>query len=71
MSRVPAQILELPGEERVELAQQIWESVVEHPEAVPLTAAQREELEWRWQAFELNPDESEPWEDVKRALLDE
>jgi putative addiction module component (TIGR02574 family) len=71
MSRVPAQILELPAEERVELAQQIWESVVEHPEAVLLTPAQRAELERRWQAFEQNPDEGEPWEDVKRSLLDE
>ena len=68
MSRVPAQILELPAKERVELAQQIWESVVEHPETVPLTPAQREELERRWKAFELNPDEGEPWEDVKRSL---
>ncbi|HEX6100884.1 MAG TPA: addiction module protein [Thermoanaerobaculia bacterium] len=71
MSRVPAQILELPAEERVELAQEIWESVVEHPEALPITRAQREELERRWRAFEQRPDEGEPWEDVQRSLLDE
>ena len=71
MSRVPSQILELPAEERVEIAQQIWESVVDHPESLPITAAQRDELERRWQAFQENPDEGEPWEDVKRALLDE
>jgi putative addiction module component (TIGR02574 family) len=71
MSRVPTSILELPAEERVELAQEIWESVVEHPEALPLTRGQREELERRWQAFEQRPDEGESWEDVKRSLLDE
>ena len=71
MSRVPSQILELPAEERVEIAQQIWECVVDHPESLPITAAQRDELERRWQAFQENPDEGEPWEDVKRALLDE
>ena len=71
MSRVPAQILELPADERVELAQQIWESVVDHPDALPLTPAQRDELERRWLAFEQRPDEGEPWEDVKKSLLDE
>jgi len=72
MSRVPIdQILELPAAERVELAQQIWESVFDHPEGVLLTTPQREELERRWIAFEQSPDQGEPWEDVKRSLLDE
>lgn len=38
---------------------------------VSLTEAQRVELERRWRAFEQNPDEGEPWEDVKRSLLSE
>lgn len=41
------------------------------PDDVLLTDAQREELERRWVAFERNPDEGEPWEDVMRSLLDE
>ena len=72
MSRVPLdQILELPAADRVEIAQLIWESVFEHPEAVPLTQAQKDELERRWRAFEQNPDEGEPWDEVKRSLLSE
>ena len=72
MSRVSLEhILELPAEERLEIAQEIWESVFDHPQAIPLTNAQKEELERRWQAFERNPDEGEPWEDVKKSLLDE
>ena len=72
MSRVPLdQILELPATDRVEIAQVIWESVFEHPEAILLTQAQKDELERRWRAFEQNPDEGEPWEDVKRSLLSE
>jgi putative addiction module component (TIGR02574 family) len=65
------QIMDLPPAERVELAQQIWESVFDHPEEVPLTTSQRDELEGRWLAFQQNPDEGEPWEDVKRSLLNE
>jgi putative addiction module component (TIGR02574 family) len=72
MTRPPIdQILELPIADRVEIAQQIWESVFEHPEAVLLTPLQREELERRWLAFEKSPDEGEPWEDVKSSLLSE
>ena len=32
-----------------------------------LPSAQKEELERRWHAFERNPDEGEPWEDVNRC----
>ncbi len=72
MSRVPInEILELPPSERVELAQRIWESVFDHPEDLSLTSAQKQELERRWAAFERSPDEGEPWEAVKRSLLDE
>lgn len=72
MSRVPLdQILELPATDRVEIAQLIWESVFEHPEAVPLTRLQKDELERRWRAFEQNPDEGEPWEDVKSSLAND
>ena len=65
MSRVSLdQILDLPPTERVEIAQEIWESVFHHPENLPLTQAQKDELERRWRAFNQNPDEGEPWEDV-------
>jgi len=72
MSRVSLDhILELSAAERVEIAKEIWESVFEDPEAVPLTKAQKQELERRWRAFEQTPDEGEPWEDVKKSLLSE
>lgn len=72
MSRAPIdEILDLPTAERVEIVQEIWESIVTRPESVPLTVAQREELERRWRDFQVNPDEGEPWEDVKQSLLNE
>jgi len=72
VSRVPFdEILELSPADRVELAQQIWESVYKHPDTVSLTSAQKEELERRWIAFQRDPDAGEPWEKVKASLLDE
>ena len=72
MSRTPIEeILELPADTRVQIAQQIWESVAEHPEEVSLTAAQREELERRWKAMQESPDAGEDWESLHAKLLSE
>jgi len=71
MSRVPPEIFDLPAAERIELAQALWESVLEHPEDLPLTDAHKEELERRWRALEANPGEGEPWEALKKSLLSE
>jgi len=71
MSRIPAHILELPAADRLEIAQEIWESIVAHPEALPISEAQRTELERRWLALQESPDEGEPWEEVEQSLLRE
>ena len=60
MSRIPIDhILELPTADRVAIVQEIWESMVESPDRVEITAAQREELERRWIDFQQNPDDGE------------
>jgi putative addiction module component (TIGR02574 family) len=69
MNRAPIeQILDLPPSERVAIVQEIWESVVEDARAVPLTAAQRGELEKRWLQFQQDPEEGESWDEVLKAL---
>jgi putative addiction module component (TIGR02574 family) len=65
------EILELPTSERVAIVQEIWESVVEDSRVVPLTSAQRDELEKRWLDFQQHPDEDESWDEVQRALRSE
>jgi putative addiction module component (TIGR02574 family) len=72
MSQVPIDsILDLPPAERIAIVQEIWESVVDSPELVEMTAAQRDELERRWVDFQRNPDDGESWADVKKSLRDE
>jgi putative addiction module component (TIGR02574 family) len=72
MSRTEiSHILELPTAERVAIVQEIWESMLEKPEGIGVTAAQREELERRWIDLQENPNEGESWTDVKKSLLDE
>jgi putative addiction module component (TIGR02574 family) len=45
--------------------------MLEHPEHFEITEAQREELERRWLDLQQNPDDGEPWDDVKKSLRDE
>ena len=72
MSRVPIDhILELPAADRVAVIQEIWESMLEHPEDIEISAAQREELDRRWVDIQENPDDEEPWDDVLESLRNE
>jgi hypothetical protein len=45
--------------------------MIEYPENVEVTPAQREELERRWIDLQRNPDEGESWSDVLKLLRDE
>lgn len=61
-------LFRLPIEERIRLAQAIWESVASTPDQVPLTAAQVKELDQCYDEYLANPDEGSSWDDVKARL---
>lgn len=52
-------------EERLEIAQQLWDSVAEELQQQPLSEAQRCELERRIVAANARPDEGVAWETVR------
>ena len=60
----------LSVDERIELAEAIWDSVEEdrEEEDYDLTDAQKRELERRLAAYEANPDDVIPWETVRQKL---
>lgn len=57
--------------ERVELAQDLWDSVHEHASAAPLTADQLAELDRRMLEIDEGKVVCEPWEEVRKRLLAE
>ena len=63
-----AEILRLSVDERIQLAQDIWDSIAAVPEAISLTDAQRAELDRRLAAYEENPDEGIPWEEFRKQF---
>lgn len=56
-------------DERLKLVEEIWETIGAEGESVPITPAQRAELERRVAEDDLNPDAVTPWEEVKASTL--
>ena len=61
-------ISDLTSEERLELLGDIWDSLA--PEEVPVTEAQRSELDRRLDDLEQDGDLGIPWEEVLRQIRD-
>ena len=49
------EILTLSVKKRLELIEEIWDSIATHPEAIPLTSAQRSELDRRQKEHRKDP----------------
>ena len=56
--------------ERILLAQELWESVYDQAAEIPLTEAERQELQRRWAAYETGAMTASTWPEVKQRLLD-
>jgi len=49
----------------MELARQLWDSVLDDKDALPLTESQKAELDKRYEDYLRNPEEGSTWEEVK------
>ena len=63
------EIMKLSVSERVQLAEDIWDSIVASPETLPVTDAQKRALDLRRDAHAKDPTATRSWEEV-RANLD-
>jgi putative addiction module component (TIGR02574 family) len=64
-----AGIVSLSIDERLRLAEAIWESISSEPGQPELTEAQQQELERRLAAHTASPEDVVPWEEVKAQVL--
>jgi len=68
MSIVRKEIHSLSVSDRLQLLEEIWDSLAETPEEVPVTGAQRKELARRRRAHARNPSAAKPWAEVRARL---
>ena len=65
---IKADILSLSIAERIQLVEDIWDTIIELPQEVPLTDEQKIELDRRLEAYHQNPDEGSPWGEVRDRI---
>ena len=58
----------LSSEERLRLLDELWESLSATPEAIPLTNAQREELDHRLDQLDRDGPTGIPWDEVLHRI---
>jgi len=63
-----ADILNLSVSERIQLVQDIWDSIAEVPDSVPLTDEQKAELDRRLDAYHRDPNSGSPWSVVRERF---
>jgi putative addiction module component (TIGR02574 family) len=64
MSHPKFDFSELTPEERIQLAEDLWDSLDDRPEVLPLTAAQAGELDRRLEAYRRDGEPGQPWDAV-------
>jgi putative addiction module component (TIGR02574 family) len=62
-------ILDLTVAERIELVQDIWDSITEIPNDLTLSEKQKAELDARSAKMRSNPESGISWEDIKASLV--
>ena len=62
------QALSLSLPDRLQLVDDLWESILAQVEQIPLTDAQRGELDRRVARYEANPESASPWGEVRDRL---
>jgi putative addiction module component (TIGR02574 family) len=68
-AQLQSEALQLPVEDRLELAEVIWESLEREPVQPELPAWQREILDERLAADDAAPEAGSSWQEVKQRIL--
>lgn len=62
------ELLKLSTAEKIELVEELWDSIPEEDEALALTVEQREDLDRRLAEADADPDGGVPWEEARERI---
>ncbi|PSN11718.1 addiction module protein [filamentous cyanobacterium CCT1] len=62
------EISELSIAERIQLAEDLWDSILDRQEELPLSKVQEQELDRRLEQYQQDPTAGSTWEEVKQRL---
>ena len=58
----------LPLHERLQLVEDLWDSIASDESAIPVSQSQIDEVKRRAELFDKNPDSGVPWEEAKEMI---
>jgi putative addiction module component (TIGR02574 family) len=64
-----ADIEQLSVAERIQLVEDIWDTIAANPDALEISEELGEELDRRVDSYHQNPDAGSSWQDVKKRIL--
>jgi len=62
------ELFKLTAAERLELVEELWDSIADEDKALELTEEQREDLERRLAEADADPAGGSPWEEVRERI---
>ena len=65
---LPNSIEQLSISERLQLVQDIWDSITTAPELVPVSEKQQQELDYRLKLYDRDSTSGSTWEEVKQKF---
>lgn len=70
MKKITAtETLELSIPERIQLVEDIWDTIAAETYAIELTEDEKRTIDERLEAFHRNPDLGSPWDDVYKRIV--
>ena len=64
-----SEIIEIPIDQRIQLVEDILDSIAEVPKSVKVPDWHKKEIENRLENYHANPNEESPWAEVKEKIL--
>ncbi len=61
--------LELSIPERIQLVEDIWDTIAAEAQSIELTEDEKRMIDERLEAYRKNPDLGSPWEDVYKRIV--
>lgn len=64
-----ADVLTLSIPERIQLVEDIWDTIANEPEVIELTDKEKQLIDERLEAYHRNPDFGSPWDEVYQRII--
>jgi putative addiction module component (TIGR02574 family) len=61
--------LKLSIPERIQLVEDIWDTIASGTESIELTENEKKIIDERLEAYHKNPDEGSPWDEVYKRIV--